>query len=67
MDTPNKRAINSLAVSAPLTLGALYSVLQRFVAQGLIVGQGTIVAPVGDVQPPVGRTIRATLDSVTLV
>ena len=59
--------VNSLPVSATLSIGALNSVLQRFVAQGLIVSTpGTIVSPVGDVVPPPGQSIKTTLQNVTL-
>jgi uncharacterized phage protein gp47/JayE len=59
--------VNSLAVNGPLYYGQLFSVLQRYVADGLILDQGTIVAPVGDLVPPVGQTIRTTLANVTVV
>lgn len=59
--------VNSLAVNGPLYYGQLFSVLQRFVADGLILNQGTIVAPIGDLVPPVGQTIRTTLANVQVV
>jgi len=58
--------VNNLAVGAPLYLAQLQSVLQRFASQGLIVSQGTIVSPVGDLVPAPGQTIRTTLGLVTL-
>lgn len=59
--------VNSLAVNGPLYYGQLFSVLQRYVADGLVLDQGTIVAPVGDLLPPVGQTIRTTLANVSVV
>lgn len=56
--------INSLPVNGPLYVGELYSVLRRFVSDGLIVNQSSIVAPVGDLVPTVGQTIRTTTDLV---
>jgi uncharacterized phage protein gp47/JayE len=58
--------INSLPVNATLSKGALYSVLQRFVPDGLIVSDTSIVQPTGDLVPDVGTTLRATLTSVIL-
>lgn len=67
--------INSLGVNQPLQVGAIYSVLSRFRSDGLIVNQGrtaegipdTLVAPVGDIVPASGRTLRTTPASVTLL
>jgi uncharacterized phage protein gp47/JayE len=59
--------VNSLACNQPLLLSALYSVLQRFATQGLIVGQGTIVAPAGDLVPTPGQTLRAFASGIQLV
>lgn len=59
--------VNSLSVNGPLYYGQLFSVLQRYVADGLVLDQGTIVAPVGDLVPPVGQTIRTTLANVQVV
>lgn len=58
--------VNNLPVSAPLYLAQLQSVLQRFASQGLIVGQGTIVSPIGDLIPGPGQTIRTTLALVSI-
>lgn len=70
--------VNNLAVGATLTLGGLYSVLQRFVSQGLIVSTGvpatptsalipaSIASPVGDLVPALGQTIRTNLANVVL-
>jgi uncharacterized phage protein gp47/JayE len=58
--------VNSLPVNGTLTLSGLGTVLQRFTQSGLIVTQGTILAPVGDIVPALGSTLRATLASVTL-
>jgi len=59
--------VNSLPVSGTLSVGDLYSVLRRFVPDGLVMSQAMLVAPVGDVVPNVGETIRATLSTVTVV
>jgi len=56
--------INSLPVNGPLYVGELFSVLRRFAPDGLIVNQGSIVAPVGDLIPSVGQTLRTTLANV---
>ena len=58
--------INSLPVNGTLYLADLYSVLRRFVAQGVVQNQSSIVSPVGDVVPEIGQTIRTTTSLVTL-
>jgi uncharacterized phage protein gp47/JayE len=70
--------INDLGVGQTLSIGGIYSVLQRFVSQGLIVSTGTpantatlaipasITSPVGDLVPQPGQTIRTTLQNVIL-
>jgi uncharacterized phage protein gp47/JayE len=58
--------VNSLGVNETLALADLYSVLQRFRAQGLVPSIGSIVSPVGDVVPTGGQTIRTTPQQVTL-
>lgn len=58
--------VNSLAVNGPLYYGQLFSVLQRYVADGLVLDQATIAAPVGDLIPPVGQTIRTTLANIAV-
>jgi hypothetical protein len=59
--------VNSLPITAILTRAGLFSLLQRYVADGLVVGDGAIVEPVGDLVPDVGRTIRTTINNVTVV
>jgi uncharacterized phage protein gp47/JayE len=59
--------INSLPVNGPLYLIQLGSVLQRFVQDGLIVANTTIVVPTGDVFPSNGQTLRTTPDQVTFL
>lgn len=56
--------VNGLPVSAPLLRGELMSVLVRFKSDGLIVTDGSIVAPAGDVYPDPGKTLRTTLANV---
>lgn len=57
--------VNSLSVNGTLYYGQLFSVLQRYVSDGLILDEGTIEEPLGDLIPPVGQTIRTTLSDVT--
>ena len=56
--------VNSIPVNGPLYVGEIYSVLRRFSSDGLIVNQASIVAPIGDLIPAVGQTIRTTLSNV---
>lgn len=70
--TDNVRAavvafVNSLPVNGTLYVGQLFSVLQRFAEDGIIPDQGSIVAPVGDLVPAVGQTIRTTPANVQVV
>ncbi len=58
--------INSLPVNGTLLVADLYSVLRRFTSDGLIVNQESIVAPVGDLVPAVGQTLRTTLADVLI-
>lgn len=58
--------VNSLPVNGPLYVGELFSVLRRYRPDGLIVTQDSIVAPVGDLIPDAGQTIRTTLANVTV-
>lgn len=57
--------INSLPVNGTLYISALYTVLQRFASDGLIINSGTIATPVGDLVPTPGLTLRTTLANVT--
>ena len=58
--------VNSLPVNGPLYVGELNVVLSRFKDDGLIVDSGSVVAPVGDLVPTPGQTLRTTLDNVTV-
>jgi hypothetical protein len=58
--------VNSLPVNGPLYVGQLYSLLQRYAAQGLVVNQSSIVAPAGDVVPTLGQTLRTLPANVTV-
>jgi uncharacterized phage protein gp47/JayE len=58
--------VNSLPVNGPLYIGQLYSLLQRYAAQGLVVSQSSIVAPAGDVVPTLGQTLRTLPANVTV-
>jgi uncharacterized phage protein gp47/JayE len=58
--------INSLGVGEVLYRAALFSVLQRFSGNGLIVSQNTVVVPTGDLAPATGQTLRTRLENVTV-
>jgi uncharacterized phage protein gp47/JayE len=58
--------INSLPVNSTLYLSQLYTVLQRFAEDGLVVNQSSIATPVTDITPTTGQTIRTTLANVTV-
>ena len=58
--------VNSLPVNGPLYVGQLYTLLQRYAAQGLVVNQSSIVAPAGDQLPVLGQTFRTTPANVTV-
>jgi len=59
--------VNSLPVNGTLYRAELNSVLQRYVEDGLIVNDSTIVTPTGDLVPTTGQTIRTTLANITVV
>lgn len=59
--------INTLPVNSALYISDLYTVLKRYADDGLIVTQGSIVSPTGDLVPSVNQTIRATLATVTVL
>lgn len=59
--------INSLPVNGPLYRSELGAVLSRFKRDGLIVDNGAIVSPTGDLVPDVGFTLRAVLAGITVV
>ncbi len=59
--------VNSLPVNGVLYRADLFSVLRRYVTDGLVPDSGSIVAPVGDLVPAVGQTIRTTTANVVLV
>lgn len=56
--------VNSLPVNGPLYIADIFSVLRRFVPDGLIQNQNSIISPTGDVIPTIGQNIRTTLQSV---
>jgi hypothetical protein len=58
--------INSLGVGQTLEMGALMALLSRYRNQGLVTKDSTFIEPVGNVEPAAGRTLRTTLDRVTL-
>lgn len=59
--------VNTLPVSGTLYRAALLSVLQRYKADGLIVNDGTVVDPAGDLVPDPGVTLRTTYANVVVV
>lgn len=59
--------INSLAVNQTLYRAQLFSVLQRFASDGLVVTQDTVVAPTGDLVPAAGQTLRTRLENVVVI
>ena len=58
--------VNSLGANATLRVNDLAAVLNRYVPYGLVVGDDAVVAPVGDLVPSPGQTVRTTLDRVTV-
>jgi uncharacterized phage protein gp47/JayE len=56
--------INSIAVNGTLYRADLYSILRRYVLDGLIVDDTSVVVPTGDLVPVAGRTLRTTIDNV---
>lgn len=58
--------VNGLGANQVLRRGDLFAVLTRYRTQGLIVTDGSIPVPAGDVVPGPGRTIRTRLELVTL-
>lgn len=59
--------VNSLPVNGTLLVAGLFSVLQQFFSDGVVAQQSSIVAPVGDLVPAIGQTIRTTTASVQVV
>lgn len=59
--------VNSLGVGETLLKSSLYSVLTRFTSAGLITTLDSIAAPVGDLVPDAGKTLRTRLQDVTVV
>lgn len=58
--------INSLPVNSPLYVSDIASVLSRFRADGVLGNEESIIAPVGDVYPDAGRTLRTTPTQVVV-
>jgi uncharacterized phage protein gp47/JayE len=58
--------VNSLPVNGPLYRAELFSVLQRFVPDGLIPSADTIAEPTGDLFPTTGTTLRTTLSDISV-
>ncbi len=58
--------VNNLPVNGTLFRGELMAVLQRFVADGLVINDTSIVSPVGDLIPDIGQTLRTTLANVVI-
>lgn len=58
--------VNSLPVNGTLYRGELQAVLARFVQDGLVLNESTIVSPSGDLIPDAGKSIRTTLANIKL-
>lgn len=58
--------VNGLGSNQPLYLAGLHGVLSRYVASGLLPKASGIVAPVGDLYPETGCTLRTRLENVTV-
>lgn len=58
--------VNSLAVNQTLYRADLFSVLRRFASDGLLVTQGTVIEPTGDLVPTAGRTLRTRIQNVVV-
>lgn len=58
--------VNSLAVNETLHLFDIGSVLRRFVTDGLVLTDDSVVSPVGDLVPSTSQTLRTTLPNVQL-
>lgn len=58
--------VNTLPVNGTLYLGELYSVLARFRSDGLLLNQQTIIEPVGDLLPEIGKTLRIQPSNILL-
>lgn len=58
--------VNSIPVNATLGVGDIFTVLRRFVSDGLVVKDDAIAAPIGDLVPEIGQTIRTTAGNVVI-
>lgn len=58
--------VNSLSVNGVLYRADLFSVLRRFVSDGLIQSESMLVEPTGDLIPDAGKTIRVRNENVSL-
>lgn len=59
--------VNTLPVNGTLYTAELKAVLLRFKDDGLIVTDGSIVTPAGDLVPQIGQTLRTTLANITIL
>lgn len=59
--------INSIGVNATLFRADLFTVLRRFVSDGLIQNESMLVAPTGDLVPTPGQTLRTTSSDITVL
>ena len=57
--------VNSLRVGETLVRAGILALLLRYRSSGLVVGEGSVVEPAGDVVPEPGRTLRSRLEDVT--
>lgn len=59
--------MSSLPVNAVLYRDSLATVLSRFVRDGYVPSEGSIVEPTGDLVPELGKTLRTTPANVTTI
>lgn len=60
-------SVNSLGGNATLFKGKLQGILNMFASSGLIPDDSSIVEPAGDIIPERGKTIRTTIENVTVL
>jgi hypothetical protein len=59
--------VNSLGANQVLRRGDLFAVLSRYRNSGLVVTDGSIAAPTGDLVPDPGKTIRTRVENVKVL
>lgn len=59
--------VNSLPVNGTLYRAEILAVLSRFITDGLVVDANTLIEPAGDIVPSAGKTLRTTIDKVSIL